>query len=201
MLRSTRDLVRLATRGRRELLRGPRPPSAPSWTSTWLDGSRTGSSRSGRAGPRPADKKQSGPRSAQWSSQPRRPADADPFRAQSLRDGPCRHLPDQLAPGRQVEQRHGGQCRRRAAAQAEKEGACACRPRGGEAHRHRLCRGSSPRRGSGRPPGGATRRAANGKCIAATALGYFHALGELFSCSVMNSDAEAGIGVHRLAHS
>jgi hypothetical protein len=31
--------------------------------------------------------------------------------------------------------------------------------------------------------------------------GIFPAPSELFSCSVMNSDAEAGIGVFRLAHS
>lgn len=39
---------------------------------------------------------------AQWSGRPRQAADADPFRAQRIWDGPCRHLPDQLAPLRQA---------------------------------------------------------------------------------------------------
>ena len=173
---------------RRELpsLPGPHPcarPShglpvlgaAPSWTSTWLDGSRTG--RAGPRGPDHSPRTRGDPVRIRAVVRPAAPfRGCGPFRAQSLRDGPCRHLPDQLAPGRQADQRHGGQSRRRAVAPVEREGACARRPRGGEAWRGTDAAGDLHPRGvlGGRAAiGSATRRAANGKCGAATAPEIF----------------------------
>jgi hypothetical protein len=59
-------------------------------------------------------------------------ADADPFRAQSLRE-PVPSSAGPAFPGRQAGRRHGGQSGCRAVAPAEGKGACARRPRGGEA--------------------------------------------------------------------
>jgi hypothetical protein len=124
----TDRLVRWATRDGGDSSRGRgrhplRPGRAPAWTAAGP----AEPVRAGRTTAR-ADQGRSGPHSAQRSGQLPRSADADPFGAQSLRDGPCRHLPDQLAPGRQAGRRHGGQSRRRAVAPAEREGACARSP-------------------------------------------------------------------------
>lgn len=77
-------------RGMAEAPPAPRPPSARSWTSIWLDGSRPAEPCPRRPDHGPRTKRQSGLHSAQWCGQPRRSADAGPFRAQSLRDDPCR---------------------------------------------------------------------------------------------------------------
>jgi hypothetical protein len=86
----------------------------------------------------------------------------------------------------------------------EGEGACARRPRSGEAWRS--VGASADLHPEGGPggrvaTGSVTCRVIDGEMRYRDGPGLFPFLGELFSCWVMNSDAEAGIGVRRLAHS
>jgi hypothetical protein len=88
--------------GTAETPRGPRPPSAPSWISTWLDGSRTG-----RAGPRGSDYSPRGPGGGParipHSGPASRPVPRMRTRSALRAPGTARVvMPDQLAPGRQA---------------------------------------------------------------------------------------------------
>lgn len=176
-------LVCWPTRDDRDAPPGYSRHLAPSWTSTWPGGSRTG--RAGtRAGPGTGGPEAIRPYSAQWSSRPRRGCGCGPVpRAEPPRAcaGICRASLPQPAgrPADGTAARAGAGPSRRPRGRSLRTQTARRRGMAG----YRRFRGSSPPKGclaAGRPPGARRAGLPTPKCSAATARGHFRSLSELF---------------------